>query len=134
MFPTVQALRNRIIGRLTIRDYSAWLLCALLLLFCANAKLARYYVEHRNLKLATVQSYVDRDDMRLELSIAALLLLWCVAILPAPRFAASTVTEMAGATSTLPRLFNDAATTEMCPLPRHYVLPIFPSPSSHGRR
>jgi hypothetical protein len=93
MFLAVQTLRNRIIGRATIRDYSAWILCALLLLFCANARLVRYDVQHRNLKLATVQSYVDRDDMRLELSIAALLLLWCVAILPAPRFVAGRVSE-----------------------------------------
>lgn len=103
MFPAIQTLRNRIIGRVTIRDYSAWILCALLLLFCANAKVARYDVQHRNLKLATIQSYIDRDDLRLELSIAALLLLWCVATLPVPRFAAGAVTEMAVANSTLPR-------------------------------
>jgi hypothetical protein len=118
MFPVVQTLRNHIIGRATIRDYSAWLLCALLLLFCANAKVARYDLQHRNLKLATIQSYIDRDDLRLELSIAALLLLWCVAIVPVPRFAASTVTEMAGATSTLPRPGEYDPESHLRPPPR----------------
>jgi hypothetical protein len=118
MFPVVQTLRNRIIGRATIRDYSAWLLCALLLLFCANAKVARYDLQHRNLKLATIQSYIDRDDLRLELSIAALLLLWCVAILPAPRFAASTVSEIRVAVSALSRPGEFDPESHLRPPPR----------------
>ncbi len=102
MFPAVQTLRNHI-GKATIRDHSAWILCALLLLFCANAKLARYDIQDRNLKLVTAQQFLDRDDTRLELSIAALLLLWCAAILPVPRFASATVAETAMANFALPR-------------------------------
>ena len=118
MFPVVQTLRNRIIGRATIRDYSAWLLCALLLLFCANAKVARYDLQHRNLKLATIQSYIDRDDLRLELSIAALLLLWCVASLPVPRFAAGTVSEIRVAVSALSRPGEFDPESHLRPPPR----------------
>lgn len=100
MFPAVQTLRN-CVARASIRDYSAWLLCALLLLFCANARLARYDIQDHNLRMATAQQYLDRDDTRLELSIAALLLLWCASILPVPRFPATAVAEMAIANSAL---------------------------------
>jgi hypothetical protein len=94
MSSNLQTVRNRICHRITTRGYSAGLLCALLLLFCANARLARYELQSRDLKLATAQRYLDRDDARLELSIAALLLLWCAAVLPVPRFVATTVSGM----------------------------------------
>jgi hypothetical protein len=117
MFPAVYTLRNRV-ARASIRDYSAWLLCALLLLFCANARLARYDIQYRNLKLATAQQYLDRDDTRLELSIAALLLLWCAAILPVPQFAAGSVTGMALANSTLSRPGEFDPESHLRPPPR----------------
>jgi|SRR5271166_381477 len=103
MSPGLQSHRKRICSESTARDYSAWLLGALLLLFCANASLARYDLQRRNLKLATAQRYLDRDDARLELSIAALLLLWCAAILPVPQFAAIRVSATAAANAALPR-------------------------------
>jgi hypothetical protein len=99
---SVQTLRSRILGKTTVRHCSAWLLGALLLFFCANARLARYKVEHRDLKLATAQSYVDSDETRLELAIAALLLLWFVSIVPVRRFAAGGVSEVAVAIFTSP--------------------------------
>lgn len=88
MSPGAQVPKNRIIGKTTVRHYSACLLGALLLLFSANARLARYDVQHRDLKLATAQSYLEGDDTRLELSIAALLLLWSVAVVAIPLLAA----------------------------------------------
>ena len=88
MSPGVKTPKNRIIGKPTVQHYSAWLLGALLLLFSANAKLARYDVQHRDLKLATAQSYLGGDDTRLDLSIAALLLLWSAVAVPVLLFAA----------------------------------------------
>ena len=41
------------------------------------------------MKLATTQSYLDSDETRLELSIAALLLLWSVAVFPVVHAAAT---------------------------------------------
>ena len=81
MSPGVQVLKSRIIGMITVQHYSAWLLGALLLLFFANARLARYDLQHRDLKLATAQSYLGGDDTRLDLSIAVLLLLWSVVVI-----------------------------------------------------
>lgn len=89
MSPGARVPKNRIIGKTTVRHYRACLLGALLLLFSANARLARYDVQHRDLKLATAQSYLEGDDTRLELSIAALLLLWSVAVIAIPLLAAN---------------------------------------------
>jgi len=44
---------------LTARNYGAWILCALLLVLCANARLARYDIHQRTQKLATTQAYLD---------------------------------------------------------------------------
>ena len=44
---------------LATQSFGAWLLCALLLLLCANARLARYEIHQRILRLATTQAYVD---------------------------------------------------------------------------
>jgi hypothetical protein len=81
----------------TIRDYSAWFLCGLLLLFCANAKAARYGSTNRVRRLATTQSYLDNGQTRLEISMAALLLLWFVSVRRAPRaFAGIAAANAAG--------------------------------------
>jgi hypothetical protein len=117
MFPAVRTLRNRI-ARASIRDYSAWILCALLLLFCANARLARYDIQYHDLKLATAQQFLDRDDTRLELSIAALLLLWCAAILPVPRFATTTVSQMRATMFALPHPGEFDPESHLRPPPR----------------
>jgi hypothetical protein len=91
----VQTLGNRTVGNTINRHYSAWILSALLLVFGANARLARYQFGSRNLKLATTQSYLDNDETRLEASIAALLLLWCVTVIPVFRFAATSESLLA---------------------------------------
>ena len=46
----------------TIRPYSAWILCALLVVLCTNAKLARYDLHARSPKLATNQAYLDAGE------------------------------------------------------------------------
>jgi hypothetical protein len=84
-----QALRNRTFRKFRVRHCSGWVLCALLLLFCGSARLARYSGASRNLKLATTQSYLDSDETRLEMSIAVLLLLWTVSVNSALRLAAT---------------------------------------------
>ncbi|MGC1646520.1 MAG: hypothetical protein WA741_11880 [Candidatus Sulfotelmatobacter sp.] len=77
MPPSIATLRNGSTATTTSRHYSAWLLGALLLLFVANARAARYDMHRRDLKLATTQSYLDSDETWLELSMAAVLLSWC---------------------------------------------------------
>ena len=77
------------------RHSSAWFLCGLLLLFCANAKAARYGSTNRARRLATTQSYLDNEETRLEISMAALLLLWSVSVRRAPRAFAVTATANA---------------------------------------
>jgi len=94
-----------------IRSYSAWILCGLLLLFCANSRAARYGVQNRNLKLAACQSFLASDEARLEAAIAALLILGCVAILPVPRF-----TELASSPVTAPPVFANESTEYDCEL------------------
>ena len=96
----IQTLRSRVLGKTTVRHYGAWLLGALLLFFCADARVARYNVERRDLKLATAQSYLDSDETRLELSIAALLLLWCAAVIAVPGLATAMVFKVAVALPT----------------------------------
>ena len=44
------------------RKDGAWLLCALLLVLCINARLASYQINHRFLKLATTQTFVDGPE------------------------------------------------------------------------
>src|SRR5271166_6738287 len=88
MSPVVQISVSRVPGKPVIRHYSAWLLCSLLLLYCGNARAARYATGQHGLKLATTQSYLDSDVTRLGMSIAALLLLWSVAVIPVRSLAA----------------------------------------------
>lgn len=78
-----------------MRYHSAWILCGLFLLFCVNARAARYGVQNRNLKPATSQSFLASDEARLEAAIAALLLMGCVAILRVPRLIATASSTVA---------------------------------------
>jgi hypothetical protein len=89
MFPGRDSHRPQTSNKNTVRYYSAWVQCGLLLLFCVSSRTARYGIQNRNLKLATTQSFLVNDEARLEAVIAALLLLGCVAILPVPRFIAN---------------------------------------------
>ena len=58
------------------RKCGAWLLCALLLILCVNARLASYQVNHRVLRLATTQSFVDSSETARKLPKAAPPLFW----------------------------------------------------------
>jgi hypothetical protein len=51
-----------------MRHFSGLLLCALLLTFCTNARLARYAIHKPNLKLASIQAYLGGEEIRKELS------------------------------------------------------------------
>ena len=68
--------RNRFTGNATMRHGSAWILCALLVIFCANAKLARYEIQRRTLRLATTHAYLDGDETLRKLPKAAPPLFW----------------------------------------------------------
>ena len=48
--------------QLNKRKYGTWLMCALLLVLCISARLASYQINHRFLKLATTQSFVDGTE------------------------------------------------------------------------
>ena len=58
------------------RKCGAWLLCALLLILCVNARLASYQVNHRVLSLATTQSFVESSETARKLPKAAPPLFW----------------------------------------------------------
>ncbi len=63
-----QGLGNRFGREAAIRCSGSILLCALLLLFCTTARLARYEIHEPTLKLASTQSYLDGGEIRKELS------------------------------------------------------------------
>jgi len=62
-----------------MRHCSAWLLSALLLILCTNAKLARYEVHQQTLKLASTQAYLDGAETLKDLSKTPTLL-WCLGV------------------------------------------------------
>jgi len=68
-----QEERNR---AFSTRNYGAWILCALLVLFCVNAGLARYETHQRIPKLATTQAYLDGVETLRKVPQAADLVLW----------------------------------------------------------
>jgi hypothetical protein len=51
-----------------LRPFSCMVLCALLLVFSTNARLARYEIHQPTLKLASTQAYLDGKEIRKELS------------------------------------------------------------------
>jgi hypothetical protein len=63
----------------------AWILCALLLFFADNARIAPYRGLQHSLKTASGQPYLAGTDWRLGVSLATLLLLWGVVTKGAPR-------------------------------------------------
>jgi uncharacterized membrane protein YidH (DUF202 family) len=78
MSPRNQARQTREKATPSILQYSAWFLCGLLILFCANARMARYVKWQRSSKLITAQTYLDSGEIRLPASVVALLLLFCI--------------------------------------------------------
>jgi hypothetical protein len=55
----LRVIRYRFSGKATMRQGSVWLFCALFLILCSSAKLARYEIQRHSLKLATTQTYLD---------------------------------------------------------------------------
>jgi hypothetical protein len=66
MWRDFRGLRNRFTGKAAMRHCGAWLLCALLLILCASAKLARYEIHKDTLKLASTQTYLDGEETLLK--------------------------------------------------------------------
>jgi hypothetical protein len=64
MFPGLRAFD----ARAAVRHFSSAVLCVLLLVFCTNARLARYEIHNPALKLASAQTYLDGEEIRKELS------------------------------------------------------------------
>jgi hypothetical protein len=73
--------KNCFTGSAMLRHCSGWVLCALLLILCANAKLARYEIHQTSATLATTQFYVDGEETLRKLPNAAPPLLWCAAVI-----------------------------------------------------
>lgn len=73
--------KNCFTGRAMMRHCSGLLLCALLLILCANAKLARYEIHKTSATLATTQFYVDGEETLRKLPTAAAPLFSCTAVI-----------------------------------------------------
>ncbi|HWS97543.1 MAG TPA: hypothetical protein VN620_13840 [Candidatus Methylomirabilis sp.] len=63
----------------TTQQYLAWLLVALVVLYCSSARPGGYNPLHHNSKSINNVAYLDNEESRLGTSLAALLLLWWVA-------------------------------------------------------
>jgi hypothetical protein len=61
-------LRTRFRREAAMRYFGGIVLCALLLILCTSAKLARYEIHKPTLKLASTQAYLDGEEIRKELS------------------------------------------------------------------
>jgi hypothetical protein len=64
MFPDLRVF----VTRAAVRHCSGAVLCTLLVVFCTNARLARYEIHNPALKLASTQTYLDGEEIRKELS------------------------------------------------------------------
>ncbi len=61
-------LTTRLRRESAIRHFSGAVLCALLLFFWTNARLARYETYQPTLKAASTQAYLDSEEIRRDLS------------------------------------------------------------------
>jgi hypothetical protein len=82
MWGMFQGFRTFVV-RAAVRHCSGAVLCTLLLVFCTNARLARYEIHNPTLKLASTQSYLDGEEIRKELSKTAPLVSF-VAVIAVP--------------------------------------------------
>ena len=73
--------KNCFTGSAMMRHCSAWVLCVLLLILCASAKVARYEIQKPTLKLATTQTYLDGEETLRKLPKPAPPLFWCAAVI-----------------------------------------------------
>ncbi len=74
----LRGAENRFTGKATMRHYRAWILCALVLVFCANAKLSRDELRKHTVNQSSTRAFLDGRDSRGKLSDIPPLLLWCV--------------------------------------------------------
>lgn len=77
----------------TTQIYGALLLCGLLLVLCASARLARYDIQHRSFRLATTQAYFDGNEGLKKLPKSAPPLVWQALVVA--MFAAATLQMVA---------------------------------------
>jgi len=77
------ATRARARDDRSLRRVSAWLLCGLVIIFCANAKQSRYFSEDVTSHLAASQALSESVTAGLGMALAGLLLLWSTTRVPA---------------------------------------------------
>jgi hypothetical protein len=83
MWRDFRDLKDRFTGKATLRHCSGWVLCALLLILCVNARLSRYEIHKDTLKLASTQTCLDGEETLKDLS-KITPLLWCVGVVAVP--------------------------------------------------
>jgi hypothetical protein len=79
MSPRFHADQHPIFGRVTLRIYSGWLLCALVVLFCASARSDNYDAGRHGLRVSTQRAIIGAGKARRDHPRATLLELFCLA-------------------------------------------------------
>jgi hypothetical protein len=79
MFSRAQRVNPDDPRKATTRQYVAWLLAALVVLFCLSARLNSYNALRHNLRPTSTRAYFDSDATRLGTSLVVLLLVWWAA-------------------------------------------------------
>jgi len=97
MFPGTQPARAANQRKLTTQQYLAWLLAALVVLFCIDARLGSYNTLHHNPKSINTVAFLDNEETRLGTSLAALLLLWWVARATSLTLSTATASQVSAA-------------------------------------
>jgi len=101
MFPGAQPASAAHERNLTTQQYIAWLLAALVVLFCIDARLGSYHALRHNSKSINTRAYLDNEATRLGTSLAALLLLWWVARAASPRLNTASVSRINAAANSV---------------------------------
>lgn len=76
MFPRGKCTVPGNLRQATSQQCLAWLLAALVVLFCFSTRLSNYNSLQRSAKSVNTRIYLDNDETRLGTSLAVLLLLW----------------------------------------------------------
>jgi hypothetical protein len=79
MFPRANRGIPCNLRKATTQQYLAWLLAALVVLFCFSTRLSGYKALQNNLKSVNTRAYFDSEETRLGTSLVVLLLLWWAA-------------------------------------------------------
>jgi len=90
MFPGIQPASPRNNSRAATQQYLAWLLTALVLVFCCNARLSKYNGLHQDLKPTTRLADPGSAATRLGTALAGVLLLWGLSRASGPMIQAAT--------------------------------------------